>query len=87
MVIEGSITGGERAQTMLPEQPSYACGTSDVPLLGDTIGGNFDQMATAQADHEALVEVRTSRRWTYRELAEEVDTVALGLLATGNVRG
>jgi fatty-acyl-CoA synthase len=44
-------------------------------------------MATAQADHEALVEVRTSRRWTYRELAEEVDTVALGLLATGIVRG
>jgi fatty-acyl-CoA synthase len=86
-VIERSVTDGQRAQTTLPKQPSYAYGTSDIPLLGDTIGGNFDRMATAQPDHEALVEVRTSRRWTYRELAEEVDIVALGLLSTGIVKG
>ena len=27
--------------------PSYSSGTSDVPLLGDTIGGNFDRTVAA----------------------------------------
>jgi fatty-acyl-CoA synthase len=44
-------------------------------------------MVGAQPDHEALVEVQTGRRWTYHQLAEEVDTLALGLLATGIVKG
>jgi fatty-acyl-CoA synthase len=67
--------------------PSYACGVSDVPLLGDTIGDNFDRTALAQPDVDALVEVQTGRRWTYGQLREEVDTVALGLLAAGLEKG
>ena len=70
-----------------PAVPSYACGTSDVPLLGDTIGDNLDRVATAQPDAEALVEVATGRRWTYGELRAEIDTIALGLLATGLRKG
>jgi fatty-acyl-CoA synthase len=70
-----------------PALPSYASGTSDVPLLGDTIGDNFDRTAAARPDAEALVEVATGRRWTYGELREEVDTVALGLLAAGLGKG
>jgi fatty-acyl-CoA synthase len=70
-----------------PALPSYASGISDVPLLGDTIGDNFDRMVSAQPDAEALVEVPTGRRWTYREMQEEVDTLALGLLAAGLDKG
>ena len=67
--------------------PSYASGTSDVPLLGDTIGDNFDRTAAAYPDGEALVEVQSGRRWTYAQLREEIDTVALGLLAAGLAKG
>jgi fatty-acyl-CoA synthase len=70
-----------------PAVPSYASGTSDVPLLGDTIGDNLDRTASAQPDAEALVEVSTGRRWTYAELREEVDVVAMGLLDAGLEKG
>ncbi|GLZ42567.1 AMP-binding protein [Actinokineospora sp. NBRC 105648] len=67
--------------------PSYTSGTSTVPLLGDTIGGDFDRTVAAFGDREALVERATGRRWTYRELSAEVDRVAHGLLALGVVKG
>ncbi|WP_219417364.1 AMP-binding protein [Pseudonocardia nigra] len=70
-----------------PVVPSYASGTSDVPLLGDTIGDNFDRTAAAHPDVDALVEVQTGRRWTYAQLREEIDTVALGLQAAGLRKG
>jgi fatty-acyl-CoA synthase len=59
---------------------SYAAGTSDVPLLGETIGDNLARTAARVPDSEALVECSTGRRWTYRELDTAVDTLALGLL-------
>ncbi|RKT56504.1 AMP-binding protein [Saccharothrix australiensis] len=64
-------------------QLSYSSGTSDVPLLGDTIAGDFDRAVAAHGEREALVECATGRRWTYRELAAEVDAVAAGLWASG----
>src|SRR3712207_6588034 len=64
--------------------PSYASGTSTLPLLGDTIGANLDRTAArVPADHEALVECATGRRWTYRQFVADVDAVALGLDALG----
>ncbi|RSM44186.1 AMP-binding protein [Amycolatopsis balhimycina DSM 5908] len=66
---------------------SYASGTSDVPLLGDTIGDNFDRTVAADPDREALVEVPTGRRWTYAQLGDEVDALALGLLEAGVAKG
>jgi fatty-acyl-CoA synthase len=73
--------------TASPTVPSYASGISDTPLLGDTIGDNFDRVAAAQPDHEAMVDVPSGRRWTYAQMREEVDTVALGLLAAGLGKG
>ena len=67
--------------------PSYSSGTSDVPLLGDTIGGNFDRTVAAHPDREALIEAATGRIWTYRELAEEVEALAVGLLDAGLRKG
>ena len=68
-------------------QPSYASGVSDVPLLGDTIGDNFDRTVAAYPDGEALVEVQTGRRWTWSALQADVDTAARGLLAAGMKKG
>ncbi len=70
-----------------PAVPSYASGTSDVPLLGDTIGDDLDRTVAAHPDGEALVEVQTGRRWTWAQLRTDVDTVALGLLAAGLQKG
>jgi fatty-acyl-CoA synthase len=67
-------------QTSLPAGRSYASGTYPVALLGDTIGDNFDQTASRFGDREALVDVAAGRRWSYRELAADVDTLARGLL-------
>ncbi|MGI8627908.1 MAG: AMP-binding protein, partial [Geodermatophilaceae bacterium] len=70
-----------------PRIPSYSSGTSTAPLLGDTIGANFDRTVAARPDHEALVDCATSRRWTYTELAAEVGATALGLAARGVGKG
>ncbi|MEN3268934.1 MAG: fatty-acyl-CoA synthase [Pseudonocardia sp.] len=80
-------TKGRAVSAAAPAVPSYASGTSDVPLLGDTIGDNLDRTASGQPDAEALVEVPTGRRWTYAELRDEVDVVAMGLLAAGMEKG
>ncbi|WP_433656938.1 AMP-binding protein [Nocardia sp. CA-128927] len=67
--------------------PSYASGTSDTPLLGDTIGGNLDRAVAAYPDREALVDKYSDRRWTYRELGAAIDALATGLAARGIGKG
>jgi fatty-acyl-CoA synthase len=62
---------------------SYSSGESATPLLGDTIGANFDATVARFGDREALVDRTTGRRWTYTELAADVDALALGLLELG----
>jgi len=62
---------------------SYAHGTSTVPLLGETIGANLRRTAERFGDREALVVRHQRYRATYRELWEQVDLVARGLLARG----
>jgi fatty-acyl-CoA synthase len=73
--------------TMAPAVPSYASGTSAVPLLGDTIGANLDRTAVRVGEHEAIVECATGRRWTYPQLVADVDACALGLDAMGVRKG
>jgi fatty-acyl-CoA synthase len=70
-----------------PAVPSYVSGTSGKPLLGDTIGDNLDRTVAAFGDREALVDRASGRRWTYRELADEVNAVALGLVDLGVGKG
>jgi fatty-acyl-CoA synthase len=66
---------------------SYSSGESATPLLGDTIGGNFDAAVRAFGEREALVDRPTGQRWTYAELAADVDALALGLLEMGIAKG
>ena len=68
-------------------QDSYARGATTQPLLTQTIGANFSSTVARFGEREALVERSSGRRWTYTELDEEVDAVALGLLALGVTTG
>ncbi|HWD02347.1 MAG TPA: AMP-binding protein [Amycolatopsis sp.] len=70
-----------------PALPSYASGTSDVPLLGDTIGDNLDRTVAAFPDRDALIDRAAGARWTYAELKRDVDTLAHGLIARGIRKG
>jgi len=71
----------------MPELLSYASGTSETPLLGQTIGENLERTVARYADREALVESATGRRWTYAQLNADVDEVARGLLGLGVAKG
>jgi fatty-acyl-CoA synthase len=70
---------------------SYSSGASAKPLLGDTIGGNFDATVRAFGNREALVDRAPGhqhpRRWTYAALAADVDALARGLLGMGISKG
>ncbi|MGY2120454.1 AMP-binding protein [Nocardia gipuzkoensis] len=72
---------------MTPPVPSYASGVSELPLLGDTIGGNLDRAVAAFPEREALIDRPTGRRWTYRELGAAVDALACGLAGQGIGKG
>ena len=67
--------------------PSYASGTSTLPLLGETIGENLDRTVAAYGDREALVDRASGRRWTYAQLLADVDALAHGLLRRGVAKG
>jgi fatty-acyl-CoA synthase len=66
---------------------SYSSGTSAVPLLGETIDANLRRAVASYGDRDAVVDVSTGVRLTYRELDAAVDELAHGLLARGIARG
>ncbi len=63
--------------------PSYVCGASNIPLLGETIGEHFSRAAARWPEREALVVRHQNIRWSYAELKGRVDELAAGLLALG----
>src|SRR5262245_24396459 len=63
--------------------PSYAFGSSPLPLLGETIGDNLRRTAERHPDREALVVCSQGTRLTYRQLWDQTTAVARGLLALG----
>jgi fatty-acyl-CoA synthase len=71
----------------LVSAPSYRSGTSDLPLLGETIGATLERIARTHPEREALVDVPSGRRWTYAQLDAAVDAVARGLLQQGLAKG
>jgi fatty-acyl-CoA synthase len=66
---------------------SYSSGTSETPLLGETIDANLRRAVARWPDREAVVDCAAGVRLTYRELDSEIDRVAAGLLARGVERG
>ncbi len=70
-----------------PPELSYACGTSSVPLLGNTIGDYLEYITSEYPDNEALVAPFQNFRMTYREFLAEVNRVGRGLMALGINKG
>jgi fatty-acyl-CoA synthase len=66
---------------------SYASGTSDVPLLGMTIGEKFDEIVAEFGQRPAIVSVHQQLRLTYEELGKAVDALARSLIACGLGKG
>jgi len=66
---------------------SYTSGTSAIPLLGLTIGDMFDQTAARYPDRPALIARQQNVRWSYRQLQEQVNACAKGLMRLGLKKG
>lgn len=62
---------------------SYSAGTTDVPLIEDTIDANLRATVAAHSDREALVVRHQGIRWSYQELDAQVDHLARALYASG----
>jgi fatty-acyl-CoA synthase len=78
---------GEQPHGAKRAELSYTSATSGTPLLGDTIGANFDATAAAFPGRLALVDVPAGLRYSYAELKDEVDALAYGLLGLGIAKG
>ncbi len=66
---------------------AYACGSHDQPLLTQTIGDFFDDMARRMGEQEALVVRHQNARLSYAELKREVDRLASAMLRSGLRKG
>ena len=66
---------------------SYASGPSDKPLLGTTIPGFFDNIVHKYGGRDAVVSLHQDLRFTYKELAEQVNVLAKAFLAAGFSKG
>src|SRR5262245_44644898 len=64
-----------------------ARGSTDAPLLTDTISANFAATVARFPAREALVDVPSGRRWSYAVLGGEVDRLARALLGAGLAKG
>ena len=66
---------------------SYAHGTSDVPLKGETIGQHLQGMASVFPQREVLVSPYQNYRATYSEFLNQCEQAAKALMAQGIKRG
>ncbi len=71
----------------MTSKPSLAQGATDVPLIEQTIGDFFDDMAARQGDRDALVSAHEKKRLSYLELQRESSRLASALLKLGLVPG
>ena len=62
---------------------SYIHGTSLTPLIGETVGANFDRIVGLYPDRDAVVVPHQDVRWTYAEFGARVDRVARALVGAG----
>jgi len=66
---------------------SYAFCGSEKPLIGNTIGEMFDEIAEKYPDNDAIVSLHQGKRYTYRELQNELNRAAKGFIALGLKKG
>src|SRR4051812_27267283 len=66
---------------------AHAHGACDTPLLGETIGANFERIADRVPDAHVLVSCHQDRRYTYAEFDAAVNALARGLIGAGLAKG
>jgi fatty-acyl-CoA synthase len=66
---------------------AYTSGFGSQPLLGETIGQTWDEVAAAHGDRAALICRHQGTHWTYEELHAQVERCARALLTIGVARG
>ncbi len=66
---------------------SYTHGASEQPLLGEPIFTNLRRTAARFGDRDALVVPQQGYRATYKELVEQCEEIARGLMARGVRKG
>ncbi len=66
---------------------SYSQGSTDRPLLAETIGENLDNTSKRFPDRQAIVSVAQNVALTYREFNEEVNKLSRALVAHGFKKG
>jgi fatty-acyl-CoA synthase len=62
---------------------SYVSGTSDQPLLYQTVGATLERAAERWPARDALIIPQQDIRWTWRQMNDEADRLARGFLALG----
>ena len=62
---------------------SYSHGASTKPLIGETLGVNFDAAVKKWGERDALIVRHQNVRWSYLELQGKVNAFAAGLLNLG----
>ncbi len=70
-----------------PFTSSYLSGISNAPLLGITIGDQFDQTVGQHPHNDALIVYHQNIRWTYQQLQQEVDQCARAFMTIGLQKG
>ena len=73
-----------------PQLSSYASGTSELPLLGDTIGANLERTVARFGDREALVDrpsgrVRVTDAWAATDAGLVINPDGLSQQIEGGV--
>ncbi|MDR2236586.1 MAG: AMP-binding protein [Chryseobacterium sp.] len=66
---------------------SYVYGASEIPLLGQTIGGNLKNTVEKYPDQDALICVHQGYRATYQEFYNQTTAVAKALIFLGAKAG
>jgi fatty-acyl-CoA synthase len=66
---------------------SYVCGAPTSTLIGRCIGQVLDDTADKYPERDSLVVKHENRRFTYRQLKQEVQLAARGLLSLGIKKG
>ena len=62
---------------------SYACGTSNTPLMFTTIGRMFDATVARHPARDAITVCHQNIHWSYKQLKQQVDAYAAGLIQLG----
>src|SRR5690606_28410882 len=83
----GSTESKEASRMSTASHESHARGRTDVPLIEQTIGDFFDDMAARQPDALALVSRHEAARFTYLQLHAAASRLASALLRAGLAPG